>query len=71
MSAYISDGTLYLCQSLLDSLNNLVQRIGAERSAELLRAIDEIDAGISGITIEQARDYRVEMERIKNKPGDI
>ena len=67
MSAYISDTTLGLCLDLLLTQYQLCVRIGSEKLPVLADAIDEITAGISGITIEQAREMRLWGEEQEKK----
>lgn len=64
MSAYISDGTLIVCQEVLHKLRHCMAMVGAEDTRELLYAIDEIEAGLMGIPIEAARAAREGREKI-------
>lgn len=67
MSAYISDGTLLLCQSLLLAQLELLNSFGANKET-VNHALDEIQAGLLGTTIEEERAHRLEMEKKNEFP---
>ncbi len=62
MSAYISDTTLTLCLDLLCHQHQICRSLGFENVDWLLSAMDEVTAGISGISIEKARELREQAE---------
>jgi hypothetical protein len=67
MSAYISDGTLMMCQRLLMLNLELLNTFGADKKL-IDDCLDEINAGLAGTTVEEERSARIEMEKKNEFP---
>jgi len=62
MSAYISDVTLTLCLDLLCHQHQICRSLGVESTDLLLSAMDEVTAGLTGVSIEKAKEVREQAE---------